>query len=666
MIEYKFGDVPEFDIPSPDTASPIIESPPSPPYTATLPDYIPPYFPPFPEIKEDTVMDEVDKLLLQKQQHLEEQKQQQQLQLQQQASGESLPLPVIVKKRKKPIENPFTHIIPYEDSSLALENEEQQQQQQQQLQQQKPLSLLIKAGNKRSDAEEEESAHKRKKAAIAPLTEALENMKTPDYRLGEGLSGRDELFKAQTQNAAAPGNYLFNHDSGVFDELVRHVAEPLVVSKLTAPNLLIDVATTNNGTAPATPTSAGMNGFEYGSPGSMPTSPDGSRLSRSASMLAVLAGGASSKKAGMKKLNKLARGGAASGSSSSPMSLNALSNHTISKHSVDINAIKTGDSKYIIKKKRMLAEQQQALERQKLMEQRLKDNPNAETISDLPSSSSSSVSAPTIPSSPLSLMHQQSQQQQQPSQQQQQQQQPTKPTTITTKPLQSPVKTGPISLSSFSSSAAATASSPNGSSSEKKKKHKKTPNLMLNFSQNSAQQSFSASNEDNVSSPSTPKIRFKIKAPEQQQPAQQLHYTEKPKAPKYTKLTTHISQLPSSSSSSSFDTTMVPVKLEKNHTTHHQQLHNQQLHLSSPIPQRSATTATPQRSFAYSASNFANSANGHTSTEEIRCICENPRVDYGTFMIACDGCSTWFHGDCVGIAESDQVEEWYCRRCSRR
>ncbi|KAI8645536.1 hypothetical protein BD408DRAFT_361288 [Parasitella parasitica] len=661
IIEYRFGNVPEFEIPSPGSASPTTESPPSPPHTATLPDYVPPYFPPFPEIKEDTVMDEVDNLLLQKQQHLEEQKQQQQLQ--QQASGESLPLPVIVKKRKKPIENPFTHIIPYEDSSLALENEElQQPQQQPSLQQPKPLSLLLKTGNKRSEADEEEAAVRRKKAAIAPLIEALEHIKTPDYNLGEGLAGRDELFKAQTQDAAAPGNYLFNHDSGVFDELVRHVAEPLVVSKLTAPNLLIDVATTNTGTAPATPTSAGFSGFEYGSPGSMPTSPDGSRLSRSASMLAVLAGGASSKKAGMKKLNKLARGNGVSGSSSSmPF------NHAISKHSVDINAIKTGDSKYIIKKKRMLAEKQQALERQKLLEQRLKENPNAETITnDLSLSLLPSTSGTAMSSSPLSLMQQQGQQP--PSLQVQQ----TKlPSVATTKPLQNPVKTGPISLSSFSSSAL----SPNGLSTEKKKKHKKTPNLMLNLSQSSAQQSISTGNEDNVSSPSTPKIRFKINPPEQQS---QHHVPEKPKTPKFTKLTTHISQLPASSSSSSsststYDTTIMPVKLEKNHTTHHQQLHSQpQLHFSSPLPQRSATTTTasatttPKRSFVHSASNFANSANGHTSSEEIRCICENPRIDYGTFMIACDRCSTWFHGDCVGIAERDQVEEWYCKRCTRR
>ncbi|CAO3694993.1 unnamed protein product [Umbelopsis ramanniana] len=53
-------------------------------------------------------------------------------------------------------------------------------------------------------------------------------------------------------------------------------------------------------------------------------------------------------------------------------------------------------------------------------------------------------------------------------------------------------------------------------------------------------------------------------------------------------------------------------------------------------------------------------------TEVINCICDNPHVDYGAFMIACDNCSEWFHGDCVGIRESDQVAEWYCMRCRPR
>jgi hypothetical protein len=52
-------------------------------------------------------------------------------------------------------------------------------------------------------------------------------------------------------------------------------------------------------------------------------------------------------------------------------------------------------------------------------------------------------------------------------------------------------------------------------------------------------------------------------------------------------------------------------------------------------------------------------------TDIINCICDNPTVDYGAFMIACDLCGVWFHGNCVNVAEHDQVEEWYCRRCKK-
>jgi hypothetical protein len=52
-----------------------------------------------------------------------------------------------------------------------------------------------------------------------------------------------------------------------------------------------------------------------------------------------------------------------------------------------------------------------------------------------------------------------------------------------------------------------------------------------------------------------------------------------------------------------------------------------------------------------------------SATDIINCICEFPTEDYGHFMIACDTCRVWYHGQCVGIAESDQVEEWHCSRC---
>ncbi|KAG0258304.1 hypothetical protein BG011_003376 [Mortierella polycephala] len=49
---------------------------------------------------------------------------------------------------------------------------------------------------------------------------------------------------------------------------------------------------------------------------------------------------------------------------------------------------------------------------------------------------------------------------------------------------------------------------------------------------------------------------------------------------------------------------------------------------------------------------------------KLYCICRTP-YDTSRFMIACDECDEWFHGDCVGVAEkdSDMVDKYYCERC---
>lgn len=635
----------EYDIPSSPEEEEESNTPTSPMESAnTLPSYIPSYFPSFPEIKEDEVMEEGDKLLFQKQQELLQQKKEQEEQ-QQKQQQQSIPLPVLVKNRKKPIENPFTHIIPFEDSSLATTDNDDSTQQQQ------PLSLLVNINNssrkKRTEEEEEELVNKRRKIATNSLVEALTNIKEPSYKLGEGIIDKDEdLFRLQTQNAAAPGNHLFDHDIGVFDQVVRSIADPMVISKLTAPNLQTDITsfTSSMSSTPATPND-------------MRLSP-GPSEQRSSSMLAVLAGGgaASSKKAGFKKLNI----------PSSPMSLNSMSSQTLSKHSVDINAIKTGDSKYIIKKKRMLLEKQMALERQQREEREaaLGNNTttgdNSSSNAATPSSSSSSSTGNSSANTFIETSGGNTD---------------TKPTTTTiTQPQPQPklnttTSTGPISLSSF-------ASSSSSSQEKEKKKHKpKGPKLMLNFS---SLPSPNNTTED-VSSPNTPKIRFKIKPPEQQQQQQpsngngttttfsssqgnKLHASasssplKPPKqqhTPKPTTTTISLQQYQqqkqrSLNNSSNDGGYPLPIKLERQPSLNM---------LSSPIPRQQQP------------SNFSNNLNtnhsGGYSAEEIRCICENPTVDYGTFMIACDRCSVWYHGSCVGIAESDQVEEWYCRRCRR-
>ncbi|PRP73474.1 cpG-binding protein-like [Planoprotostelium fungivorum] len=46
------------------------------------------------------------------------------------------------------------------------------------------------------------------------------------------------------------------------------------------------------------------------------------------------------------------------------------------------------------------------------------------------------------------------------------------------------------------------------------------------------------------------------------------------------------------------------------------------------------------------------------------CFCRKP--DHGKFMIACDRCDEWFHGECVGITKeaANRIKNWLCRNCS--
>lgn len=63
---------------------------------------------------------------------------------------------------------------------------------------------------------------------------------------------------------------------------------------------------------------------------------------------------------------------------------------------------------------------------------------------------------------------------------------------------------------------------------------------------------------------------------------------------------------------------------------------------------------SPQKELAQSSS----SSNLH---ERVNCVCSNPGVDYGLFMVCCDSCNCWFHGSCVGV--NQVVEHFMCVRC---
>ncbi|XP_062890961.1 CXXC-type zinc finger protein 1-like isoform X3 [Mobula hypostoma] len=47
----------------------------------------------------------------------------------------------------------------------------------------------------------------------------------------------------------------------------------------------------------------------------------------------------------------------------------------------------------------------------------------------------------------------------------------------------------------------------------------------------------------------------------------------------------------------------------------------------------------------------------------VYCICRRP--DINCFMIGCDECNEWFHGDCIQITEkmAKAIRQWYCQQC---
>ncbi|XP_046896003.1 CXXC-type zinc finger protein 1a [Hypomesus transpacificus] len=47
----------------------------------------------------------------------------------------------------------------------------------------------------------------------------------------------------------------------------------------------------------------------------------------------------------------------------------------------------------------------------------------------------------------------------------------------------------------------------------------------------------------------------------------------------------------------------------------------------------------------------------------VYCVCRRP--DINCFMIGCDCCNEWFHGDCINISEkaAKAIRVWYCEKC---
>lgn len=195
-----------------------------------LPSYVPPYFPPFPvmiapEESEESVM-------------IETKAQQLPAQL-----NDALPLPNIVKKKNRPVDNPFTFLKPFDESMLSIKESDQPE----------ALSLSMKISENRQlskiivdngddDDEQTSTGHvSKKRRRSETLSQLIDQLQSHDSEAAESLTDEIKLFNEGTTEGAAPGNTMFSVELGLLDKLMTGNAPPIAIPKLTAPNLLMDI-----------------------------------------------------------------------------------------------------------------------------------------------------------------------------------------------------------------------------------------------------------------------------------------------------------------------------------------------------------------------------------------------------------------------------------------
>jgi hypothetical protein len=93
---------------------------------------------------------------------------------------------------------------------------------------------------------------------------------------------------------------------------------------------------------------------------------------------------------------------------------------------------------------------------------------------------------------------------------------------------------------------------------------------------------------------------------------------------------------------------------------------------SSSLPTTPTTPSTPAAAAAIAQSLLNNTTTTRappTDTVDssvLYCICKRP-YDVPRFMIACDKCDQWFHGECIQISEKqgEFIDLYFCEACAK-
>ncbi|CAO3586328.1 unnamed protein product [Absidia cylindrospora] len=202
-----------------------------------LPDYVPSYLPAFPiiaTINNDEEMETNAETKTNETQPIPS------------SSSTSLPHPLTVKKKKKPITNPFTHITPFEDSFIATDKDAPPPMALSALET-VPIATTATNTSATSPPAPSLSLSAQRDMSLKRMMDAHEkNEAQQTKKPKQSIRSLSQIFQQDTQDDASAGTRLFGRSQGLLSDIVRKVAPPLALSTLSTPNLLVDVMTTGS------------------------------------------------------------------------------------------------------------------------------------------------------------------------------------------------------------------------------------------------------------------------------------------------------------------------------------------------------------------------------------------------------------------------------------